>query len=591
MYTLQYKTMATIQSKNSRGHKYWYIVESRRVNGKPRPIVLEYLGRPDDLLKRLQGLKKGLHLKSYSHGAIAALMNIAYQIDICSLINQYTKSSRSYVAEKPIRNNLTVGITLLLAAIGRVCMPTSKKGWYNWAKTTSLSYLLKCSLSKIDSQHFWDLMDALPVEAIPKIEKELLNRVIKIYGLESDTLFFDTTNFFTYIDTTNIRCTIAQRGKNKQKRYDLRQVGLAMVVTREHMIPLFHLSYQGNMNDTKVFRTVIGKIRDRLQELDLDVGKHTLIFDRGNNSKKNMSIVSELNLHYVGALTPYHHKQLIDDGMDNFNELHVDDSIIQVYRDKREIWNEERTVLVFISDKLKAGQLRGIYQSLEKKQKQLRALQESLLNPSAKKRNKEQLDEKISNLVKGQFLNNLLDWSLHEISEGKFQLSFSVNQKQLDEIEDQLGFRIIMTNRHDWSTVDIIKAYYGQSFIEHAFKNLKNPHHLALKPQFHWTDQKITVHYFVCVLGYLLSAIVWQQVKSGTQFKASLTTLLDMLNNVRLGTILEESQTRGSVKATYKLEQMSDEEDMIMEVLGIKDFHNNRLKLKGVSVYTSDPPN
>jgi hypothetical protein len=95
MYTLQYKTMATIQSKNSRGHKYWYIVESRRVNGKPRPIVLEYLGRPDDLLKRLQGLKKGLHLKSYSHGAIAALMNIAYQIDICSLINQYTMSPRS----------------------------------------------------------------------------------------------------------------------------------------------------------------------------------------------------------------------------------------------------------------------------------------------------------------------------------------------------------------------------------------------------------------------------------------------------------------------------------------------------------------
>jgi hypothetical protein len=64
-----------------------------------------------------------------------------------------------------------------------------------------------------------------------------------------------------------------------------------------------------------------------------------------------------------------------------------------------------------------------------------------------------------------------------------------------------------------------------------------------------------------------------------------------MLNNVRLGTILEESQTRGSVKVTYKLEQMSDEEDMIMEVLGMKDFHNNRLKLKGISVYTSDPPN
>jgi transposase len=581
--------MATIQSKKSRGHKYWYIVESRRVNGKPRPIVLEYLGRPDDLLKRLQGLSKGLRLKSYSHGAIAALLNVAHELDISSLINQYAKSPRPYMAEKPIRNNLTVGMTMLLGAIGRVCMPTSKRGWSDWAKTTTLSYLLRCSLSKIDSQHFWDLMDALPVEAIPKIERELLERIIKIYGVESDSLFFDTTNFFTYIDTTNLRCTIAQRGKNKQKRYDLRQVGLAMVVTREDMIPLFHLVYQGNMNDTKVFSTVIREIKNRLIELELEVEKHTLIFDRGNNSKKNMAIVRDLHLHYVGALTPYNHKKLIDEAIDKFEQLDVDGNIIQVFRDKRVVWQEERTVVVFISEKLKAGQIRGIYQCLEKMEQQLRQLQESLLKPRAKKRNKEELENKITNLVKGQFLDNIIDWSLTELSEGKFRLRFSINREKLSEIEDKLGFRIIMTDRHHWSTVGIIKAYYGQSFIEHTFKNLKNPYHLALKPQFHWTDQKIIVHYFGCVLGYQLSAIVWRQAKLEAPFRGALDTLLDRLNNIRLGAILEESKTRGRVKATYKLEEISDEEDAIMEALAIKDFHNRRPKLKGVGVYTSDP--
>lgn len=591
VYTAEGRLMATIQSKKSRGHKYWYIVESRRVNGKPRPIVLEYLGKPDDLLKRLQGLTKGLRLKSYSHGAIAALLDVANKLDICPLINQYVKSPRSYMANKPIRNNLTVGITLLLGAIGRVCMPTSKRSWSNWAKTTSLAYLLRCSLSKIDSQHFWDLMDALPIEAIPKIEKELLERVIKIYGLESDTLFFDTTNFFTYIDTTNLRCTIAQRGKNKQKRHDLRQVGLAMVVTRKDMIPLFHLTYQGNLNDTKVFRKVIEEIKNRLKELGLGVEKHTLIFDRGNNSKKNIAIVKRLQLHYVGALTPYHHKKLIDDAIDNFEDIDVGGNIIQVYRDKRKVWEEERTVVVFISERLKAGQIRGIYQSLEKKQKQLKELQEVLSNPRAKKRNKEELENKIINLLKGQFLNNLIDWSISEISEGRFQLQFSINQKKLDEIEDNLGFRIIMTDRHNWSTADIIKAYHGQSFVEHTFRNLKNPYHLALKPQYHWTDHKIVVHYFGCVIGYLLSAIVWRQVKSKCRFTGSLDTLLDSLRNVRLGTLLEESKTRGRVKATYKLEEMSDAEDVIMEALELKDFHNNRPTLKGVGVYTSNPAN
>ncbi len=110
-------------------------------------------------------------------------------------------------------------------------------------------------------------MDALRVEAIPKIESELLKRVQQIYRVESDTLFFDTTNFFTYIDTTNSRCTIAQRGKNKQKRNDLRQIGLALVVTKEHLMPLFHLTYRGNKNDTVVFKAIASRVKERIIEL------------------------------------------------------------------------------------------------------------------------------------------------------------------------------------------------------------------------------------------------------------------------------------------------------------------------------------
>ncbi|ODS31499.1 MAG: hypothetical protein SCARUB_03368 [Candidatus Scalindua rubra] len=62
-------------------------------------------------------------------------------------------------------------------------------------------------------------------------------------------------------------------------------------------------------------------------------------------------------------------------------------------------------------------------------------------------------------------------------------------------------------------------------------------------------------------------------------------TLLDILNDVRLATILEDTTTRGRAKATYKLEEMSDEEDSIIKALGVKDLQNNRLKFKGVGVY------
>ncbi|MEE8059673.1 MAG: IS1634 family transposase [Pseudomonadales bacterium] len=579
--------MATIQAKTSRGHKYWYIVESRRVNGKPRPIVLAYLGKAEDLVKRLQGITDGVRLKSYSHGAVAALLKIANELEVCNTINHYIQSPRSYRAKKPVRHALTAGMTFLLAAIGRTCMPTSKRGWWVWAKTTSLEYLLRCNLSQIDSQHFWDLMDALPVEAIENIEQTLLKKAFSLYGLDTDSVFFDTTNFFTYIDTTNTRCTVAQRGKNKQKRHDLRQIGLAMVVSRQDMIPLFHLTYEGNLHDSKVFQQVIQALKKRMKALGMADEKHTMVFDRGNNSKHNMALLQQAQLHYVGALTPYQHQALIKDAMNNLQHLTIDENTSwQVYREVRDIWGEQRTVIVYISETLKAGQLRGLYRSLEKAEKNLKELQATLHHPQVKKRDGEKLNDQLKKMVSVQFINTLIEWSLTEYSPGKFQLHYTVRQDLFNELEARMGFRILMTDRHEWSTEDIIRTYHGQSKVEQAFKELKNPHHLAVKPQYPWTDQKIHVHYFICVLGYLLATLVYKQVKTQCAFTGSLDSLLETLNHIRLGALLEESTTPGKAKAIYKLEEMTEEDQAILQALAIEDMHHQRPTLKGVGVYT-----
>ncbi len=57
------------------------------------------------------------------------------------------------------------------------------------------------------------------------------------------------TNFATFIDTGNARAPIAQRGKAKQKRADLRLVGLGLVVTRDGGVPLLSHGYPGNKPD------------------------------------------------------------------------------------------------------------------------------------------------------------------------------------------------------------------------------------------------------------------------------------------------------------------------------------------------------
>jgi hypothetical protein len=87
------------------------------------------------------------------------------------------------------------------------------------------------------------------------------------------------------------------------------------------------------------------------------------------------------------------------------------------------------------------------------------------------------------------------------------------------------------------------------------------------------------------VLGYLLAAIVWREARTKARFKGTLDTLLDTLNNIRLATILEDTKTRGKIKATYRLEEMPLEEESIIDALVIKDIYNNRLKSNGIGVY------
>ena len=576
--------MVSIQSKTSGGKKYWAIVESRRVNGKPRPVVIQYLGTAETLLERLQGSNSHVTIKSFSHGAVAALLSLAKKLDIVSIINRHTSSQREYWSKQPLRNNLTAGITLLLAAIGRACLPTSKRSWHEWAEDTTCSYLLRISLAKLDSQHFWDLMDCIPESAIEAIETEILTKVLEHYPLNGGSLFYDTTNFYTFVNTTNKRCDIAQRAKNKQKRNDLRQVGLALAVTQEDFIPLIHNSYRGNINDSKVFAHLIGAIKERMIKLNIDVNQHTIVFDRGCNSKDNLKKVKRLKLHYVGALTPYHHQELMEAAEGKFNAITVNNTLLNVYREKKEIWGEERTVLVFISERLKEGQLRGVYQALKKKKKRLREMQRKLGNPKAKKRSKEQLEQSINKILQGQFMQGLIDYELTSIEEGRWDLTYRTNQKQLEALEDRLGFRIVMTNRHDWESEKIIKAFYGQSTVEGAFKNIKNPYHLAVTPGFHWTDHKIRIHYFSCVLGYLLSALIWREARQ-VGFRGTLDSLLDSLNKVRLSRRIEYSGKKGKPKLLHQLEEMSNEECTILKALNLTDIHHKPIKIDGVGVY------
>jgi hypothetical protein len=80
----------------------------------------------------------------------------------------------------------------------------------------------------------------------------------------------------------------------------------------------------------------------------------------------------------------------------------------------------------------------------------------------------------------------------------------------------QFGKTILFTGNSDWPDEQIVLAYRSQYHIENAFKQMKNPHFLGMRfqllrkssPMYHWTDSKIQVHAFYCVLALLLTSLL-----------------------------------------------------------------------------------
>ena len=567
-----YTDMATLQKRKSRGHTYWSIVESRRVNGKPRPVILEYLGTAQALLKRLtEGVPK--KVRSYTHGDIAVMLGIAEEFKIVETINKHLKS-------KPFRDGFTVGGSLLLAAIGRICQPTSKRNWYEgWARHTSLSHLIRMSLKRLDSQHFWDQMDALPTHTIPLIEEEIVTNLLQKEQIALDTLLCDTTNFFTYIDSANHRCTIAQRGKNKQKRMDLRQFGLLLLVSRKDQIPIVHKLYQGNLADQSVFKEEFKNILNRFKAICGSLEDITLVFDQGNNSKKMLKNVDD-EIHFVGALSPYQHKALIEEANDSMTSVSINGRDVLCYNARKEIWGLDFTVVVYISEKLLQGQIRGIEQNIKKLFKKFFELKERIAIPTkrGKKRTPAGLEKKISSMIGSLTGKDIIRWQLNHLEKDAFDLQFWVDQEKFNFLKQHwLGRRIVITNRHQWTTEEIISAYWGQANVENAFKKMKNPFHLAIRPQYHWTDQKIEVHGFICLLAFLMVMIAYKRAKEKVGFKGSTHTLLEKLSDIRLATFIESpvKKTKGRYKANYRLEEMDPDIFELAEAMNVTD-----LKLK-----------
>jgi len=282
------------------------------------------------------------------------------------------------------------------------------------------------------------------------------------------------------------------------------------------------------------------------------------------------TLIDQLKLPYVAALTPSYHEDLLAIPRCDYQTVTVNGKDYPCYHTKKEVWGKERTIVIAISEKLRQGQLRGLEQALAKKRDQLQELKRKLNSPRARKRTRQGLEDAVQSIIKGERCQEIFNVSIIDKGNGYFDIDWEINNEKYHWITENLfGKKLLVTCREDWTPQEIIAAYNGEANIERIFKHLKNPCHNAVNPQYHWTDQKIKVHTFICLIGLLLSQVLWKKARDAG-YSMTLETLIDRLTEIRKAEIITITSLKSKPERETQLEQMEPELEKLYETLAPK---------------------
>lgn len=594
--------MAFIRNKprirNGVTFDYYYIVENHRVGTKTKQKVLEYIGSLEELKKfalklynerqgkdQSQNTGEDLSFKSYKHGAGMALFWCAESLGIEAMMDEVfkPKSIKGYPRSR----------VLLLAMLQRAIDPGSKNYFKTWASTTSLPYHLDFNPEDLTSQSFWEAMDGISPQEIEEVWNKLVLKLFEVYEIDVRDFHLDYTNYHTFIDSRNGRCIICKRGHNKQKRDDLRQFSLAVLTSAELLIPIVWDLYEGNRNDKTEFAEFTKHVRERLEKFEIPLDEVTVTFDGGSNSEENFK---DLGFHFICAHSLVSHKDLYEIDLDKYENIQLKNGTIKkAYRiDDRIFSGVKGTGILTYSKALENGQREGLERDIKKTQMLSDELNEKLGKPrsriytdlkNAKKsvlaaqkeaeeynksieeerlaREKEgkpvrgrqkkkkdipewdefkALQEIIENniLKKGSYLKDFCKVTLLTSEDGVRRIVFTVDEdKKNAYCRKYYGKKLTVTDQTGWTTEDILNEYCSQECIENGiFRVSKDPVHFSMRPQFHWTDDKIRVHVFICLTAIVIAEALRHKMERAG-IKITKHRMLDRLNEIHDGWIYQ----------------------------------------------------
>jgi hypothetical protein len=407
-------------------------------------------------------------VRSLPHGNVAAVLGTAKNIGLDSLL-----------VSRPCRERHLV----MAMIVDRILSPGSKlsciKGLQ--AETAQNTLAEELRLGEVDVHELYAAMDWLLAR-----QTRVENKLAKKHLAEGTLVLFDLSSSYCY----GRKSELVNHGYSRDHRSDRAQIVYGLLCDPEGR-PISVEVLPGNTADPKAFTRMVDRVRKRFR-------LKTVVFvgDRGmiTSARINEDLRDVDGLEWITALRTEGIRRLVDAG-------HVNRSLFDEC-DLAEITDED----LYPGERLVVCRNPMLAEERARKREALLTATEQKLEVivRATQRQKNPLSgEKEIGLRVGKVIGRYK-------MEKHFELTITANSftytRRTDNITTEAaldGLYVVRSSvpSTQMTSEQLVETYKSLATVERAFRSMKTVD-LHVRPIYHWNDDRIRAHVFLCMLAY-----------------------------------------------------------------------------------------
>ena len=407
-------------------------------------------------------------VRSLPHGNVAAVLGTAKNIGLDRLL-----------LSRPCRERQLV----MAMVVDRILSPGSKLSCIKGlrAETAQNTLAEELRLGDVDVHELYAAMDWLLAR-----QTRIENKLAKRHLAEGTLVLFDLSSSYCY----GRKSELIKHGYSRDHRSDRAQVVYGLLCDPEGR-PISVEVLPGNTADPKAFTRMVDRVRKRFR-------LKTVVFvgDRGmiTSARINEDLRDVAGLDWITALRTEGIRRLVDAG-------HVNRSLFDEC-DLAEITDED----LFPGERLVVCRNPILADERARKREVLLAATEEKLEVivRATQRQKNPLSgEKEIGLRVGKVIGRYK-------MEKHFELTITTNSftytRRTDNIATEAaldGLYVVRSSvpSTQMTSEQLVETYKSLATVERAFRSMKTVD-LHVRPIYHWNDDRIRAHVFLCMLAY-----------------------------------------------------------------------------------------